>query len=109
MPTVLVTSNPIAVPGFSGRIAAKVVTIVGDNVVFAGRCRLDSILLNTDAGGVITIFDDASAGTGAMLYRFAGNAAAGSFSTYLGIPCSKGIVVAQETAATTITICYTTE
>lgn len=109
MPTVLVTSSPISAPGFAGRIAAKVVTIVGDNVVFAGRCRLDSILLNTAAGGVITVFDNASAGTGAMLYRFAGNAAAGTFSTYLGSPCANGIVVTQATAATTMTVCYTTE
>lgn len=105
----IVASDPVTVPGFAGKIAAKVITDNsdnGDNQIVTGKCRLDSILINAAIGGVMTIWDSSTTSTGTMIYRFSGSAA-GTTTPYLGIPCANGILINQSTGPSTLTIVYT--
>ena len=92
----------------TGQNAATIVTTAagaGNYIVVVGQGRLNAILLNTQAGGVITIYDN-TVDSGVLIGYIADATAIGTFVAY-DIPYVNGICIHQATATTTLTVVYT--
>lgn len=99
-------ASGVSVPGAGGRYTAKVVTELGNTTLFSGVGRLNSILFNTAAGGIVTVYDQGlNQNSGVMIAYFAAATTIGTYQI-LNIPFQYGISIQQATAASTITVNY---
>lgn len=82
---------------------AVYINTAATTVVFAGKCVLKRIVVNTTAAGTIEIYDHATAASGMPLGILASSVAAGVYE--YDVPMTSGIVV-KTGAASNITVVY---
>ena len=91
----------------TGQYTAEVTTVETDDgnvLLVTGNGRLNALLLTTDAGGLITIYDGLT-DTGTKIGYVAATTVAGTFIAY-DIPYAIGICIHQATAPTVMTVVY---
>jgi hypothetical protein len=107
MTTVSGRTDRIGVIGYGGQGSMTVTTTVATTNLLAFPGVLTSVLLATNAGGVITFYDNVAGDTsGNMVSYILASGTIGKFYN-VNMPFGTGLTISQATGATTMTLFYT--